>query len=196
MWIEAIVIGLLLSVFRGGRFSNLERSSLRGIIVLVLGLVLQLIPFFLHGIAFFKQNAAVFSFLGICFAALFIALNIKLPGMKLIMGGTALNAIVLLFHNFKMPINLTDTTLVELAQMKLNITTGAIANYMNMAQSTSITRFLGKLWTMPAFYPFTRFFGIPDILIAIGVIWLLQYELSNKVTEYGRGNYYNHYYNR
>ncbi len=196
MWIEAIVIGLLLSAFRGGRFSNLERSSLRGVTVLVFGLVIQLVPFFLHRVVIFKQYAALFSFWGLCFAALFITLNIKLPGMKLIMGGTALNIIVLAFHNFKMPIKLTDTTMVELAQMKLNIATGAIANYMNMAQSTNITRYLGKLWTMPEFYPFSKFFGIPDILIAIGVIWLLQYELSNKVTDYGRGNYYNHYYNR
>ncbi len=196
MWIEALIVGLLISIVRGGRFSNLERSSLRGISVLVFGLVFQLLPFFLHGFAFFKQYAAMFSFLGLCLAALFIALNIKLPGMKLIMGGASLNLIVLSFHNFKMPIAITDTALVELAQMKLNITTGAIANYTMMSQSTSITRYLGKLWTMPAFYPFSRFFGIPDILVAIGVIWLLQYELSNKVTGYGRGGYYNHHYNR
>ncbi len=195
MWIEAIAIGIIISVLRGGRFSNLSKSEMRGVLILVIGLILQLVPFFLHGISVIKQNAAVFSFAGLLLALLFVLLNIKIRGMILLLIGTALNVIVLLFHNFKMPIQLDNATSAGFAQMKLNITSGAISNYVLMSDSTHITRYLGKLWTMPEYYPFSKFFGVPDIIIAIGVIWLLQSALENKATNYGRRTYYRNYSN-
>ncbi len=196
MWIEAIAIGLIVSILRGGRFTNLSKSEMRGVLVLVVGLILQLVPFFLHGISIVKQNAAIFSFAGVLFALGFVFLNIKIRGMILVLIGALLNGIVLIFHNFKMPIQLNNATSAGFAQMKLNITTGAISNYMLMSDSNHITRYLGKLWTMPEYYPFSKFFGIPDIIIAIGIIWLFQSALENKVASYGKRTYYRNYNNR
>ncbi len=196
MWIEAIAIGIIISLLRGGRFTNLSKSEMRGVLILVIGLILQLLPFFLHAVPFIKQNAAIFSFAGLLFALVFVLFNIKIRGMLLVLIGTLLNAVVLLFHNFKMPIQLNNATSAGFAQMKLNITTGAISNYMLMSDSTHITRYLGKLWTMPEYYPFSKFFGVPDILIAIGIIWLLQSALETKVANYGRRTYYHSYNNR
>ncbi len=193
MWIEAIVIGIIISVLRGGRFTNLSKSEMRGVLILVIGLIMQLIPFFLHAFSFIKQNAAVFSFIGLLFALVFVLLNIKLRGMILVFIGTLFNGVVLLFHNFKMPIKLYNATSAGFAQMKLNISTGAISNYVLMSDSTHITKYLGKLWLMPEYYPFSKFFGVPDIIIAIGIIWLLQSALENKVTSYGRRTYYQNY---
>ncbi len=194
MWLEAIFIGIVISIFRGGRFSNLAQSNLRAVFVLIIGLVLQLTPFFLHGIPFIKQYAAQFSFAGLLFALVFIALNIKISGMPLVLIGSLLNGIVLLFHNFKMPINLSAATSASFAQMKLAIASGAVSNYVLMSESTHFSKYLGKLWLMPQYYPFGKFFGIPDVIIAIGVIWLLQDAFKNKVPDYGRRTYYRSYY--
>ncbi len=196
MWVEAIAIGLIVGLLRGGRFSNLANFSLRGVLVLVIGLILQLAPFFLHGVPFVKDNAALFSFVGLLFAAVFIALNIKVSGMPLVLIGVALNAVVMLFHNFKMPIQLADATSAKFVQMKLSIASGAVSNYMLLSDSTHISKYLGKLWLMPSYYPFTKYFGIPDIIIAIGVIWLLQTALENKFADYARGTYYRSFKNR
>ncbi len=196
MWIEAIALGLLIGLLRGGRFSNLADFTLRGLLVLVVAVIVQLVPFFLHAIPFVKDNAALFSFLGLLLALAFALLNIKLRGMALVTVGTALNAIVLSFHNFKMPIRLADATSAGFAQMKLGISSGAISNYMLMADSTHIVKYLGKLWLLPQYYPFSKFFGIPDIIIAMGIIWLLQTALENKYADYARGTYYRSFKNR
>ncbi len=196
MWIEAILIGLIVGLLRGGRFSNLANFSLRAVLLLVAGLILQLLPFFLHVIPFVKDNAALFSFVGLLFAIAFVILNFKITGMPLILLGVLLNALVLLFHNFKMPIQLADATSANFVQMKLAIASGAVSNYMLMSNSTHIIKYLGKLWLMPSYYPFTKFFGVPDIIIAIGIIWLLQTALKNKFADYGRGTYYRSFKNR
>ncbi len=196
MWLEAIVIGTIIGLLRGGRFANLSKSEMRAVPVLIIGLILQLVPFFLYGMPFVKQNAATFSLVGLLFAIGFVLLNIKIRGMILVLIGALLNGVVLVFHNFKMPIHLNNATSAGFAQMKLNITTGAISNYVLMSSSTHITRYLGKLWLMPEYYPFSKFFGAPDVIVAIGIVWLLQAALQNKVAHYGKRTYYRNYNNR
>lgn len=194
MWIEVILIGIIIGLIRGGRLSNIGQVPTKGIILVAIGLLVQLIPFFLHRFDWVAKNATLFTIAGLLIALVAIALNLSQKGMWLILFGGFLQTLVLYFHKFKMPIRLDQITSAQFAQMKLGILSEQIKNYTLFSDSSHWSRYLGKLFIMPDFYPFTKYFGIPDILIAIGVIFIIQSEMQI-ITSYGRRRYYGKYRN-
>jgi hypothetical protein len=178
MWVEAILIGLLIGLLRGGRLSNLENSHVKGVMLIILGLLLQLVPFFLHAIDFVSVNAKMFSFIGLAVAMLALLLNIKKSGLWLVTLGALLQGLVLILNDFRMPIRLASATSAKLVQMRLAIESGEIANYILFADATHWSKFLGKLMITPDYYPLTKLIGLPDILIGLGMVWFIQSELQ------------------
>ena len=84
---------------------------------------------------------------------------------------------VIVMNDFRMPIRLMNESAARLVQLRLAIESGEIANYVLFTDATHWSKWLGKLVVMPSAYPFTTAFGLPDILIALGVIWFIQSEL-------------------
>ncbi|MCK8059433.1 MULTISPECIES: DUF5317 family protein [unclassified Fusibacter] len=178
MWFEAILLGLIIGVIRGGRLSNLENSHVKGAMLIVLGLLLQLIPFFLHAVEFVATNAKYFTIAGLAMAIIALLLNLKKRGIWLVGLGAILQVVVLILNDMLMPIRLAGATSAKLVQMRLAIESGEIANYVLFNQSTHWSKFLGKTILMPDVYPFTVAIGIPDLIIAIGMILFIQNELQ------------------
>ncbi len=192
MWLEAIILGLLIGWLRGGRLANLEKLKIKGGFLIALALIFQLLPFFLSKLPFIEKNAALFGFAGALLTSLVLLFNIKIKGMPLVILGSWLNVIVLFFNEYKMPIDLTtQTNSARMAELKLNITNGNIANYTLFANTEHWSKYFGKIFILPPYYPFTSFVGLPDLIIAIGLIYLIQSEMQNNTTSYhGFNGYY------
>ncbi len=188
MWLEAVLFGILIGLLRGGRLSQLEHLHLRGISFILLGLLIQMIPFFLH-FQWISDYAVYFTLAGVVIAFIVVVVNFKEQGIPLVIVGTGLQLVVLFFNQWRMPIRLLEVTSARLVQMRLAIEAGEISNYALFADSTHWTRFLGKVFIMPSYYPFSIAVGVPDLLIGIGVAWYIQYTMV-AYRSYGRMHKY------
>ena len=188
MWLEAVLIGILIGIFRGGRLNQLEDLHLNGAIFILLGLLIQMVPFFLH-FQWISDNAVYFTLAGLLLAFLVVVVNIRQQGMPIVALGTMLQIIVLAFNDWRMPIRLLEATSARLVQMRLAIEAGEIANDALFADATHWTRYLGKIIVLPSYYPFSIAVGVPDILIGIGVAWFVQ-DAMLVYRSYGRSRKY------
>lgn len=179
MWIESIILGLVIGLIRGGRISKLKEFRMGYANLFLFGLILQIAPFFLSRIDFIKNNAALISFVGYILIFIFLALNYRKKGLPLIMLGSFMNIVVLLLNSLKMPIYIASSS-PNAINLKLNIMSGNVVNYFMIDKLEGFSAYLGKFISMPDFYPGIPVIGIADIIIALGVIHLIQNELSYK----------------
>ena len=188
MWLEAVLVGILIGLLRGGRLNQLDHLYLKGFLWILLGLILQMIPFFLH-FQWITEHAVYFTAGGLGVAIVVILFNFKRPGMPLVALGAGLQFLVLGFNQWRMPIRLMSETSARFVQMSLAIESGEIANYILFSDVSHWSKYLGKIFILPDFYPVTMALGIPDILIGVGVAWFIQ-ELMVSYKSYGRSRYY------
>lgn len=177
MWFEAVSIGILVGLFRGGRLRNFENMHLKGTLLILLGMLIQMVPFFLHVIPWVLNNAVYFSAAGLVLALVALLMNLKKKGLVLVVVGTVSQLFVIVMNDFRMPIRLMNESAARLVQLRLAIESGEITNYVLFTDASHWSKWLGKLVIMPSAYPFTTAFGLPDVLIALGVIWFIQSEL-------------------
>lgn len=179
MWIEAIVLGLIIGLLRGGRLSNLRDFKPVFVNLFLAGLLFQFLPFFLGKIEFVRAYAAMISFFGNLLVFVFLILNYRKKGMPLIIAGSAMNMLVMLINSLKMPIYFGAASSGAI-NLKLSIMSGSVVNYFIVDKLEGFSAYLGKFIAMPDFYPGIPVIGIADILIGIGVILLIQNEISYK----------------
>lgn len=179
MWIEAIVIGVIVGLIRGGRMNQLEVMHVNGLFLIIIGLLLQLIPFFLHKIVWISEYSLMFILAGVGLALVAVVLNIRKKGMWLVFLGAVVNTAVIWFNDLKMPVRLAQATGAKYIQMKLAIQSGEIVNYVLLEEASHWTKYLGKVLPFPSFYPLTQIIGLGDVLIAVGIVWFIQSEMNN-----------------
>lgn len=179
MWIEAIVLGLIIGLVRGGRISKLKEFRMSYANLFLFGLILQIAPFFLAKIDLIRSNAALISFVGYLSVFFFLVLNYKKKGLPLMILGTAMNVFIMLINSLKMPIFIASAS-GNAINLKLNIMAGNVVNYFMIDKVEGLNGYLGKFIALPDFYPGFPVIGIADIIIALGVIHLIQNEISYK----------------
>lgn len=179
MLISAIVLGIIIGLFRGGRLSNLSSIKFKFLNLFFVGFLIQLIPFFLGKFELFAKNAIYINFLGYVIVVLFLLLNIKKKGFIFLFFGGFLNIICLVINSFRMPIIFEGTSSGTI-QLKLAVLSGQVSNYVPIESAKTPGDFLGKIITMPDWYIGVPAIGISDILIIIGVVILVQNEINTR----------------
>ncbi|MCK5763721.1 MAG: DUF5317 domain-containing protein [Clostridiales bacterium] len=186
MFIEAMILGLVISFLRGGRMDNIEYLNIKGWYLVIIGVVLQLVSVF-----FMKYSFAVYiQLIGIIFVLIVVVLNIKLRGFWLMLFGGMLNFLAVILNGYKMPVNPIIIENNKLSSFMDMIIDGEIINYI----STSVggwSAMLGKIMMTPQWYPFPKMLSIGDVVISIGIIWLIygetkrkNYSKQNKMVQY------------
>lgn len=110
-------------------------------------------------------------------ALLFLWLNRALPGLKLVLLGTALNFSVMLVHGGFMPVSPEALQLAGHDGLVEEWRAGApVAESKDILLPTELTRlwFLSDIFTIPAGLPIPGSFSLGDVLIAAGAIRFLQ----------------------
>lgn len=179
MCVEAIIIGIIVGLIRGGRISYLSNLNLKQLNIFVLGVVIQLLPFFFGKIDFFQSWACQIYFVGYLLVFVFLILNFAKKGMKLLIAGTALNSLALLLNDLKMPVYVNSTS-SKVARMNLSIRTGDLVNYVPVKELNGFTDYLGKIIHMPDFYLGVPVISVADIIISVGIIILIQDAMVSK----------------
>ncbi|MCD6435124.1 MAG: DUF5317 domain-containing protein [Clostridiales bacterium] len=175
MFVEAMILGLIISFLAGGRMDNVKYLNIKGWYLVIIGLVLQLTSTFLVKYSF----SVYIQLTGIIFVFLAVAMNIKLRGFWIMLLGGVMNFIAVILNDFKMPVNPIIIENEKLSSFMNMVSDGEIINYV----ATSVGGWpvmLGKIIMMPQWYPFPKILSIGDILISIGIICFVYGETRRK----------------
>lgn len=107
-----------------------------------------------------------------CYAMLFYGLlpNLRLPGIWLVAAGSALNFLVIVTNQGRMPVSVAPLSSAEQAREMARLS-GSI-NHRLLAQGAKLP-FLADLFKWSFLQPRPVMFSVGDVLISVGVSWLL-----------------------
>lgn len=119
--------------------------------------------------------ASIFSASLIFFLA-FVCINRKLPGMPLLIIGLSLNLLVIVTNRGWMPISPQTANQLtndgNILQFQSLGTRFGQKDILLLPQDTNL-EFLADRFLLPDWFPYKVAFSLGDILIAIGIFWLL-----------------------
>ncbi|MDL2206298.1 DUF5317 domain-containing protein [Eubacteriales bacterium OttesenSCG-928-N13] len=166
--IAAVVIGYL----RGGRLRRYEKRPLRWVALPLLAFLIEAMYDRLAQLFGVSTNSILPYAVSLQYALLllFCAVNIRRRGMALVLGGTALNLLVISMNGFRMPVSESIRQMPQLAQLVERIDSGALAEYVICGRGAPLW-FLGDVMQLP-FLP-NGLASVGDLLLGAGVFWLV-----------------------
>lgn len=165
--VVAVAGGLLAGALLGGSLANLERLSLRLASLVVLALLLQIVAFSPVG-ARLPHHAVIGLHIGSYVLLLVcVAANIRRPPVMCFGLGVLGNAVTIVLNGGYMP---ASRAALRLAGLPVS---AVPHNNSELAASGDRLRFLGDVFALPHGLPLANVFSIGDILIAIGLAWLI-----------------------
>lgn len=172
MILEALVLGLLIGTWRGGRMANLAEVRWRWPLLFVFAMLWQRIPFLMVREWPALQPAVVWLYLSsYALLAVAVGLNWDDPAFRWIGLGLLLNFLVIALNGGRMPV---WSTAVDIARLKVDLTTAGAATspHTLMTEATRL-KFLGDVLPLPPPYPRPRVLSIGDVFLAVGIAFLL-----------------------
>jgi hypothetical protein len=175
----AFVLAVIIGLVRGGSLKQLASLPLRwGWVALVaFGLQIYLIYFpepVSAGLVSPRVGLLILSY------SLFIAVvwqNRALPGIWLVGAGLVANFAVMLLNGGYMPITAEALAQVGHARLMLSSETGArviATKDIVLPREATAAWWLSDVFILPPPFPIPSVFSVGDVLIALGVFWLLQ----------------------
>ncbi|MGM0379422.1 MAG: DUF5317 family protein [Bacillota bacterium] len=174
MFIEGIILGLIIGIIRNGRISNLFDLNFNGWYLILLGFFIQYTPMILNILKIDFLSYKYFLITGNLLILIVLLINYKISGSLIIMFGGILNLLGYALNNFKMPIikNAASDKLIT------GIESGKIITFKLIDNLNTSTHFLGKIIKLPDFYPLLDFISIGDIVMTIGIVFLVSNEMK------------------
>ena len=173
-FIGAVLIGVFLGFLRGGRVRNLSSLNLRYLWLVGVALCLQLAIFPLFSERpILPYATTALHFLSYGLILLFLFLNHHVLPLIIIGTGSFLNLLVIIANGGYMAsshIALERAGAQGLAD-RLSID-GVYGNVVLMSEATRLNA-LGDVLYLPGTHPFAAAFSLGDLLLAVGLIWLI-----------------------
>jgi hypothetical protein len=174
IFLLAALVGVLLGYVLGGRISNLPSLRLRAVWLVLSALILQVLIFPLFSerplLPYATVPLHVISYLLIF---VFLLLNLRERGLLAIGVGALLNFAAIAANGGRMPASATALARAGLVETADRLTTsGAHGNVLLMGEGTRLN-VLGDWLYFPAAVPFATAFSVGDVVIMIGIAWLI-----------------------
>ena len=181
--IVAILIGVVLGYASGGRLSNLAALRFRHWWLILVSLAIQLAIFPLVGTQALLPYATVpLHYLSYALIFAFLVINYRAFPLLVIGAGAALNLLVIGVNGGRMPSSLTALSRAghhEAAALLAE--KGVQGNVILMSESTKFN-VLGDLFWLPAWIPRATAFSVGDVILAIGLLWLVVWGMRRRAT--------------
>jgi len=167
--------GVLAGLLLGGSFANLERLSVRLGGLVVLALLLQLVAFSPVGAR--AGSTAVITAHVVSYALLlaFVAANLRRRPVALAGIGIILNALTIFANGGYMP---ATRRALEIAG---RLYPGQTSHNSELAGPGTHLLFLADVFAVPSWVPLHNVFSIGDVLIAVGIGWLVAGTMRGRV---------------
>jgi hypothetical protein len=173
----ALIAGLLIGFASGGNFAAITTLRLRWLPLLFVAILTQLAIFsFVGGRGGFVHDVGPYIHIATLLATLFfMSRNLHIPGMKIIMVGAALNALVIIVNGGFMP-SPADRLADAGRLAKVEKADDAVLSNSKVAPSgtglfidgDAPLLILGDIFAVPHGWPLANVFSIGDVLIDLG----------------------------
>jgi hypothetical protein len=177
MYIEAIIIGFILGIIRNGRLNNFSEMRFRGGIPIIVAFIAFVMPYILGIMGISYELITIFPYAAALIALFVAILNFDKSGMKLIIVGGLINVVIMGLNHFQMPVDLTKMSISGLDALVLSVKEGTVINYVDVVGAHFLSPFLGKVLVLPSAYPFNKLLSLGDILMSLGIVFLVQGEM-------------------
>lgn len=174
LFLLAIIIGMAAGALRHGRLSNLPSLNLRSVWILLIALLIQalIFPLFLPQ-PLLPFATAPLHLMSYALVVVWIFLNLRTRPMWLVGVGGLSNLVVLVANGGYMPVSLDALVQAGQANTASHLAVaGVYANVIPMGADTRLNA-LGDILAMPDWVPLARVFSLGDIVIAVGIAWLI-----------------------
>lgn len=169
----AVVLGLVLGYLRGGRIGNLGKLRVRGLWLLILALLIQLLIFPLGSRGpLFPWATPHLHLLSCAFLFGVILWNWRYPEL-LVMGlGLLLNLVVIVTNGGYMPAAAEALGRAGLSEVAQALEKGPVGNVVLMGERTRLN-FLGDWLFLPKWVPLASAFSPGDVILGLGAFLFL-----------------------
>ncbi len=172
--IGAVLIGILVGYLCRGRIAHLAALQLRFLWVVPVSLLIQLAIFPLFSEhPLFPYATSSLHLLSYALIFVFLVLNYRTFPLLIIGMGSLLNLLVIAVNGGYMPSSPTALAHAGSEGVAARLLQdGVYANVILMSEGTRFN-FLGDLLYLPRWVPFATAFSLGDLIVALGLIWLI-----------------------
>ena len=168
----AILVGFAAGLISGGRPGNLARLHLRWPGLIFLALVIQVtiftswlpVPGSLLPILYVLSNVIALTWLG---------RNFRIQGMACVALGAVSNLAAILANGGRMPVDGVLLSRARGAAAAAAITSGQVPSNSVLLDAHTRLLWLTDRFLLSAPFPFPTVFSVGDVLIGLGVAWLI-----------------------
>ncbi len=188
MFIEAIVLGLIVAIFRKGKIRNIENMHIKGwYLFLIAGLIQGAVSWLkgknlILGPEFFDKYFFYIHLITYLLMITGIILNIKMRFMKFLLIGLVLNFIVIFANGGKMPVSFKNAPGYEHYTDEMPDKAFDIKHTL-VSEDTKFV-YLADVIVLPRPYPLARIISIGDIFLMLGVYLFFQEAMVKKKWDY------------
>jgi hypothetical protein len=159
--------GLIAGTLLGGSLANLERLTLRLAWLVVLALALQIVAFSPLGAHFSSTVVVGLHLLSYALLLTCVAANLRRPPVMVFGLGVLSNTFAIVLNHGYMP---ASRAALRLSGLPVS---SAPHNNSELAGAGTHLTFLGDIFALPHGVPLANIFSVGDILIAVGLAWLI-----------------------
>ena len=174
LFLLAAGVGVLLGYAFGGRVSRLASLRLRGLWLVLAGLILQLLIFpVVDARPLLPYATAPLHVLSYALVFAFLVLNLRLGPLVAVGAGAVLNLAAIAVNGGRMPASATALERAGLGEIAEQLASaGTYGNVLLMSEASRLNA-LGDWLYFPASVPFATAFSIGDLLVMVGIAWLI-----------------------
>jgi len=175
LFLVAILLGVVLGYLFGGRLSNLEHLRLRGLWLVAIALLLQMLIFPLFtDQPILSVGTAALHIVSYVLVFSFLLVNVLRASPLLLVGaGAALNLLVISLNGGLMPASQSALEKAGATEVLAALAESPVyGNIVLMGESTKWNA-LGDILYLPAWFPLARTFSIGDLLVIVGLTLLI-----------------------
>jgi len=181
IFLVAVVIGILLGVAIGGRISNLPSLRLKGIWLVPLALIAQVVIFvpIFSDRPLLTTGAEVVHIASYVLIFGFLIWNWRVRPLIALGLGAGCNLLAIAANGGLMPASATALRSAGLGRAADRLLAdGSLGNVVLMGEKTRFD-VLGDWLYLPGAVPFATAFSIGDVLIMIGLVWLIAWGMKS-----------------
>ncbi len=171
----AILLGLLIGLVRHRGVAHLAQLKLRASWLVLLAVLIQILilplgqgakPILTWGMEFFHIGSYLL-------LLLFAVVNVRERALWVMALGMLSNFIVITANGGHMPASIDALRAAgRIATVEKLLTDGVSGNVILMSEQTKLN-VLGDIFWLPSWVPFANAFSMGDLLLGVGVVWLL-----------------------
>lgn len=177
----AVALGIVVGLARRGNLVNLGRLRLRGLYLILLALLIQVLIFPVgRAEPIVQVGTAYLHFVSYALLLAFVVLNRRYPEILVMGGGLCLNLIAIAANGGYMPASAEALRRAGLHDVAAALEEGLRqGNTILMGTGTRLN-FLGDYLYFPGWVPLASAFSIGDVVLGLGLAVLLARRMVNR----------------